>query len=303
MSVFTPTLQPLTITWFRQLINRRPLVAYFVIAYIGAWIAILPLLLAKNGLALLPFSLPSYPFTTLGSFTGPMLSALLVTAATSGKDGVWQLLRRIIRWRVGMQWYLIALFGFPVLFLSAACLSLGTTPLQTLVQQWPLIFTVFLLPLLTIELFAALGEETGWRGFALPRLQQKYGALRGSIILGTLWALWHFPGYFAWLGPFNLAAFVVNSLLIVILTIIFTWLVNKARGSVLIAMLFHAASNASTPFIAKLVPVFPPLSTLIVLGLIIICTLLIVIFTKGRLSYKASPEAQLAEISLSQSRR
>src|SRR5207248_87259 len=123
-------------------------------------------------------------------------------------------------------------------------------------QKWPLLFT-FYLPLIPVGLFyPGLGEEPGWRGFALPRLQLLYGPLVGSLVLGTLHAIWHLPAY---LIPgaisdngFDLGVFVGNSLAIISLTFLWTWLFNSARGSILFAMFVHAASNAVSGLLPRL---------------------------------------------------
>jgi membrane protease YdiL (CAAX protease family) len=161
------------------------------------------------------------------------------------------------------------------------------------------------LPLiLTYNLIDAVGEEPGWRGFALPRLQQKYGPLLGSLILGVLHALWHLPGLFVigWLGPFTLPGFVVFLLVGIATTLVWTWILNNTKGSILIAILLHSASNANTSLLGKLLPTPTPAvlqeGTLLIYGAYILCALLIIAFTKGRLSYKPDRVAQPAEASL-----
>jgi membrane protease YdiL (CAAX protease family) len=209
-----------------------------------------------------------------------------------------QLLRRYVKWHVGFQWYVVALFGFPALYLLATSLLLGITPLNALMNQWPLFFNVYL-PTLLFGLVSPLGEETGWRGFALPRLQQRHGALLVSLILGSLWALWHLPLYFVTtpggIGPFNPTLFVVNSLQIIIVTIFITWVFNNTRGSLLIAILLHASSNATPSWFLKLIPTLPPLIGLIGFVLFIVFAVLIIVFTKGRLSYTSDRVRQPVE--------
>jgi len=304
MSTITTTpQQPATSSLLRRLIKRYPLLAFFVLAYAGAWIAVLPLLLARNGFGFLPFTLPVEVFLILGAFTGPMLAAIVVTAAMNGRAGVWQFLRHCVQWRVGVQWYLLALLGYPLFYLLVACLLLGTAPLTILIHQWPLIFTLYLPLALTSNFVEAVGEETGWRGFALPRLQQKYGALLGSMILGTLLILWHLPGFFGgWLGPLTIPSFVDFLLAGMATTIIWTWIFNHAKGSVLIAILLHATSNAVYPFILRLLPVasatnptFLGEAGLLLHAIYIVCALLIIILTRGRLGYRQDRAPQLIE--------
>src|SRR5690348_14258715 len=101
MSTITTTSQPATSSPLKRLISRHPLIAYFVIAYLGTWAFLLPFALSRNvnGLGLLPFTIPDIAFLVafvLGTFAGPALASLSVTAVTSGRAGVGQLLRRCV---------------------------------------------------------------------------------------------------------------------------------------------------------------------------------------------------------------
>jgi membrane protease YdiL (CAAX protease family) len=92
----------------------------------------------------------------------------------------------------------------------------------------------------------SIAEEPGWRGFALPRLQQRYGPIVGSLILGLLHGLWHIPAIMTiMVGPLPLANYAPFMLTAIMITMLYTWIYNHTRGSVLIAMLVHAASNAA----------------------------------------------------------
>jgi len=168
--------------------------------------------------------------------------------------------------------------------------SSGATPWIALAQKWPLLFTYYLPTAALGIIFPGLGEEPGWRGFALPRLQQQYGPLTGSLILGTLHGLWHLPAYFipgAILdGPFNFMVFAANTCSIIALTLIWTWLFNNAGQSILFAMLVHGASNAVSGLIPRLVADTPndPWFGFKVGAAF---ALLIILFTRGRLGYQS----------------
>ena len=306
MSTPTATQQPTPSSSLKRLINRHPLVAYFVLAFAGTWIPLLPLVLSQDGIGLLAFRLPDVAagvLFILSGFTGPTLAAFIVTAATSGKAGVRHLLRRYVQWRVGVHWYLLVLFGYPIVFLLGASVVLGATPLNALIQQWPLIFSSYLPSLLTFHLITRLGEEPGWRGFALPRLQQQYGALLGSLILGTLHAAWHLPLFF--IPAFGVGALTIPSFVTFVLsgmphTLLWTWIYNNTRGSLLMMILVHSASGAAQSFLLQLIPVVPNEADVAiwinrVLGA---CALLIIIFTRGRLSYKPNHVSQTADAPL-----
>src|SRR5205814_7707748 len=165
-------------------------------------------LLSRNGVGLLPFTLPVDPFQTIGALTGPTLAAFIVTAATSGKAGLRQLLRQIVQWRVGVGWYLLALLGFPLTYVGCGIITLGVASLPTLLALWSLLFTVYL-PYLVVDLISTMGEEMGWVGYALPNLQQRIAPLLSAVTLGVLWSLWHLPAFFVigGLGPFSLVGF------------------------------------------------------------------------------------------------
>jgi membrane protease YdiL (CAAX protease family) len=141
----------------------------------------------------------------------------------------------------------------------------------------------------TLILGGPLGEEPGWRGFALPRLQRVHGPLVGSLILGILWALWHVPLFWSgvWTPP-TIPNIIMFILMTTALTIIMTWVFNNAKGSLLITMLMHASFNTFANKI--LTPLFPApiladyglLPMLIGFGA---AALAIIALTRGRLGY------------------
>ena len=295
MSAITLTAPTSPVSSLKRLLARRPLLSYFVIAFAGVWIPLLVPVLARNGLGLLPFTVSDIAFVLLfipGTLCGPTLGAFVVTAATDGKAGVRRLLRRYVQWRVGIHWYLLILLGYPALDLLNASIWLGAAPVQAFLANWPLLFTSYLPLVLAMVLFPAFLEEPGWRGFALPRLEQKFGPLPGSLILGLLHGTWHLPVFLltigpAAMGPFNFLGFVRNTFMIMVLTIVWTWVFNNANGSILIAMLLHAASNATGNFSRQIIPALPmPMAGWTADGLFVVCALLIIVFTRGRLSYK-----------------
>ena len=211
-----------------SLVRRYPLTTFFVLACALSW---WPWILYSVGL--LPTPIVGF---------GPFLAALVVLAVTEGKSGVVGLLRRMVRWRVGIQWYAVALLLPIVVILAAAALNvflLGAQRTSSVADLggWSSFLLLFLLSLL-IPGFAGTWEEPGFRGYALPRLQFRYSALIASLILGVLWAFWHLPfvvtGEHIWIDA---------TLFIIEWSIVYTWLFNNAKGSVLIVMLFHAMNN------------------------------------------------------------
>src|SRR5215203_918419 len=212
-----------------SLVRRYPLTAFFVLACALSW---WPWIL---------YSLDLSPTPIVG--VGPFLAALLVLAVTEGKSGVVGLLRRMVRWRVGIQWYAAALLLPIVVTLAAAALNVFLLDAQRTstaadLGGWSTLLQTFFLWLL-IPGLAGTWEEPGFRGYALPRLQVGRSALLASLILGVLWAFWHSPfvatGEDIWVDAF---------LFPIIWSPVYAWLFNNASGSVLIVMLFHNMNNS-----------------------------------------------------------
>jgi membrane protease YdiL (CAAX protease family) len=232
-----------------------------------------------------------------GSFCGPTLAAFVVTAALEGREGVRHFVRRYGQWRVGLRWYLAFLLGFPAMYLIPASLWMGIEPLQALVQQWGTWFAVFLPGVLVFPAIINWGEEAGWRGFAQTRMQAQYGALRTALLVGFLHGIWHLPVFLlvegpVALGPFDLRAFLVNTFMILALTIVWTWIFNGAKQSILIASLTHATFNATQNWLNTLLPNQPDQVGTAVTIIILISSVLLIILTKARLGYTVEQSAQ-----------
>src|SRR5215208_7451006 len=215
---------------YKGLLARHPLTFFFIIAFAGTWLVELPYVLSEDGAGLLPFRLPLPPgiMIALSVFLGPFLAAFIMAGITEGRAGIGRLLRRMVLWRVGIRWYLFALIGIPVIFvLSAIVLQLGAlASFQGLSSTMALGYLLTFAPMFLLG--GPLGEEPGWRGFALPRLQSLHGPLLGSLILAPLWALWHLPLFFIPSGDspltmLNLGLFLIS---ITFSTIIYTWVFN-----------------------------------------------------------------------------
>jgi membrane protease YdiL (CAAX protease family) len=241
-------------------ITRQPVLAFFGLAFLGTWLIILPLALATGeyGLDVFPFEIPEgldFLLVQLSAYTGPLLAAFLVTGAIEGREGVRALRRRIVQWRVGAGWYLIALFAPLAIWLTAYGTVLGGDPFSALADDWTILLTAFLPFVLIGLILPSLGEEPGWRGFALPRLQEQWGPVYGTLILGTLHGLWHLPVFFtAGLGPFYLHGFTTFMLTAIAASFLYTWVANSVRGSILLVIILHSASNAATGVLNEIIP-------------------------------------------------
>ena len=209
---------------------RHPLVSFFVLAYAGAWLLELPVVLSRTGTGLLPYTLPPVVVLVLiagATFTGPTVAAFVMVRVTEGEDGPKRLLRRYVMWRVKLRWYLFVLLVIPASVVLGAIVLPGVLASYQPVTLgmalgYPLAFVA------TFVLGGPLGEEPGWRGFALPRLQAAYGPLIGSIVLGVLWASWHLPLFWSgvWTPP-TVANMVMFLVMITLLTIVMTWVFNN----------------------------------------------------------------------------
>ena len=281
------------------LLARHPLISFFVMAYAFSWIVWSPWYLSEDGVGLLPYELSDTVgglLNTAALIAGPTLSAFIVTGATEGRAAIRHLLRRIVRWRVGFEWYLFVLIGIPLIMLLGAIILPGTlASFEATSIPSGLTYLGFFVG---VTIFGGpLFEEIGWRGFALPHLQPLRGPLVASLILGLLWSLWHLPLFLTrtWDTPhgslLDIVLFVVSATAV---AIIFTWVFNNTRGSVLMAILGHASLNVFGTF---LVGAFPtPIMTASMLGWgtgSVVAAVLIIVLTRGHLGYREE-EPELA---------
>lgn len=225
---------------FRQF----PLIAYFALAYGITWALLLPLALSSAGL--LPVWLPP-EWHALGAL-GPLTAALLVTRAEGGLPAVRRWLESLVRRRVAARWWFIATLSPVVLFVAAAVLvrvSGGDWPDFGRLALAEYANRAWLLDLLFVGTFAyGIGEEPGWRGFVLPRLERRHGPLVATVILTPFWALWHLPAFFyrpSYQGGLPTIVGFVFGLLAG--AIVLTFLYDAAHGSVLPVIFWHALIN------------------------------------------------------------
>lgn len=221
--------------------SYKNLVAYFILACAISWTIEIPLALAKQGIIQPVFPQWVHYFLSYG----PMLSALIVTWGTEGQKGLQELWGRITRWRVGSIWWLAAFSPLIIGFVLILAVNLFTEYKISLAE---LGVVPFLPPLGIGALFlwiltSGIGEEIGWRGYALPRLQNDHNALHSTLILTVLWALWHVPLFFYLFDP---AIAIGWAFALYTGAIVFTWLLNSTEGSILIAAIFHGCFNYMT---------------------------------------------------------
>ncbi len=176
---------------------------------------------------------------------------------------------------------------------------MGTAALQAVVQQWTTFFTTYLMAMLIFPGILQWGEEPGWRGFAQTRMQRPYGALRASLIVGFLHGVWHLPNHLLVVGPpaagpFNPVNFAINVAVIMIVTLLFTWIFNGGRQSILVAVLTHASFNASQLWFGSLLPDQPQQVGYTALAIMAVCGVVVALLTRGKLGYDPSQEGGAA---------
>lgn len=174
---------------------------------------------------------------------------------TLGKGETARLFKRYFIWRVGWKWWFVAILLMPALRFAAIPLTAWLTGVPAdyshpMIRDivplgWPLL--ALLIPWVLFEVFTN-GEEMGWRGYILPRLQAKYNALVSSLIVGVIWAVWHLPKFVGTGLNGDLSLFWFT-LFTVSLAVLYTWLYNNTRGSLLLVTLFHAAGNTFGVFL------------------------------------------------------
>jgi uncharacterized protein len=220
---------------FTALLRKYPLTSFFALALGATWLAFIPY---YNSLSAGEDGIPWFTF-------GPMVAGFVMAAVTGGFKKVKSLVAATFRWKVNPIWY-VAAIGVPFatqlvsillnpLFGSAAPAWGNIPPLMEILPM-VVLFAIFSGP---------LGEEIGWRGFALPKLLETHSALAASLILGSVWAAWHLP--LILVGDFT----AYGSIMPVIAAFAFTWVSQNAKGSVLLAILMHASYQNSVRYLGK----------------------------------------------------
>jgi uncharacterized protein len=215
---------------------------FFGLTFALSWLIWVPLTLSHFGIA---FKIPeatSNVIRLIGVLM-PAASALILTRLTGGRDAMRNLWARFFLWRVDGKWWLAAVAGQPALLVLAAVISNLVS--DSKVAPEPLVSASAFIVNVIMLLIATLGEEIGWRGVALPSLQQENSPLKSSIILGLLWVAWHIP--FRLLldsfDQFGAGYLFLNFLFVLPLTFYITWFFNHGKQSILLAVALHLTFN------------------------------------------------------------
>ena len=218
-----------------SLVRRHPLITFFVLTYVISWIFLSPLVVLHDGIA----GTRGLVLNLLAANV-PSLLAIVLTAIVLGRGALHKLLGRLLIWRVNPLWYLVVI--------GPAVLAGGVVALNTLLGGPPLsvdVSLLFAVIMLAFSIFpgSALGEEIGWRGYALPRLQAGRSALSASLILGVIWGFYHLPLFFTGQAARPLSLFPPFLISVIALSVILTWVYNSTGGSLLMVVLLHATYN------------------------------------------------------------
>jgi uncharacterized protein len=227
-------------------IQAYPALAFFVLTYVYSWLMWAPLLTISVDVASGEYSTMAWggvALMYLGGF-GPLVAAAIVVKTGGGDIRTWA--RQIVDWHVGLQWWVIAL-GLPIFAtVAVSILYILFGGPYDIGSMTPLLFYIPLL-LFTVIFSGGLNEEPGWRGLALPILQERHSALTASIIIGVVWAVWHVPLFFAPVAPhsdYPMLSQILYFPAVIVWSILLTWVYNGS-ASVLIAMFFHAGLNTA----------------------------------------------------------
>lgn len=273
----------------KSFINRHQIVLFFVLTFVLSWF-------------------PWYAGIAPEVMTmGPSIAAFIVVLIIGGRRGFVDLVRPFGRWRARLGVWGIAILGTAVLYLIGlgVYVIFGGEALSFFMLREELnLVPLYLVMVVLMPWNGPVGEEFGWRGFALPKLQNKFGPLAASLVIGAIWGIWHLPTFFAPQGVIGAIVTTVGLVFIVPYTlgtiansIFMTWLYNKSKGSALIAgIVWHAAINFWAPILlsdSSLVaaqegtqlPTIAPALYLTVLAVQVVAAIVLTITTKGTLGY------------------
>lgn len=238
-------------------VRRHPLACFFVLAYALSWALWLPLIVSGQIVVAGDGNPSHFP-----GLIGPALAAVTVTAITAGRAGIADLGRRMVRWHVGWRWYasVAVLPGFLAVAVTVNALVGNGWPHPADLTRYSGLPDVGLVGVYVLAVAVnGFGEETGWRGFALPQLQRRHRPLYASLLLAIGWAGWHLPllfvlDSFRGFNPAMLPGFLIG---LACGSIVLTYVYNGTGGSILLVALWHTTYNMATatgqPVIATMV--------------------------------------------------
>src|SRR5215210_3161410 len=252
-----------------SIVKRHPLITFFVLTYVFTWAIESPLVFLTDSVT----ATQGLVLVILASNV-PSAVAIVLTAVVLGRGALRKLLGRLLIWRVNPIWYL-------VVFLGPVALTGCVVVLNTLMGGPALSLGM---PLLGAAIFfgfsifpgSALGEEIGWRGYALPRLQSRMSALNASLLIAPIWGLWHLP---LWLtgDPVKTPTFYLAFFAAVFpMSVLLTWVYNSTGGSLLMVVLLHATVNLPVTLVIDDLGTRGRVPSLLYFGLLAVAAIVVV---------------------------
>ena len=228
----------------KSFIARKPLLAYFVASYAFFWLALILFSAVVTASGLKMDALPAWamPLIQITGSWMPTVAALIVTGITEGRGGIKKLLLKFTHFKLPARWYFAALIPFGLAFAAAGIYELGGGAASGGVS----LSVNFWVSLIAINFFTgATGEEAGWRGFALPRLLEKFSPLKAGILLGLAWNFWHLPLWFtSGFSSLDLLEYILFfSTAIISLAVLMTRILCKTSNSLIPMVITHFSFN------------------------------------------------------------
>lgn len=226
--------------------HRHPVLAFFALAYLGSWLGWSPWWLSESGIGILPLRLPFEGIALVnqvGLFAGPFTAALIMTRVLEGPKSPRAFLARAFSFRGRRPAYLVALLAVPLIVATPYLLLTGGNSVGGLTAST---LAITVVTYLTYLLGGPIQEEPGWRGFALPRLQGSMHPLSAAVGLGVVHTFWHAPLFLTeeWdTSRSDVGQLVAYLLLVVMLSIVLSWVFNTSKGSSIPAILAHNSLN------------------------------------------------------------
>jgi membrane protease YdiL (CAAX protease family) len=279
----------------RAALCKSPLTWFFSLTFMLSWLAWTPYVLSENGLGVWHVAFPAVGGTTQllgvlpGAYLGPIGSALFVTWAVEGRQGlrVWR--GRMTGLKVGRRWFLAVLVAVPAVLTLASAVLGGRAPALP-----SLAVLVAYLPGLVLQMVTTgLAEEPGWREFAMPRMQRRYGPVISTLVVGLLWGAWHLPLFLTeWGGPHVDTTRVLEFTgTTVAFSFVMTWLFNRSGESMPLVMLLHTSVNnfISVMWSSMFPSLSPEYAMHAFLAGSVVAALVVLVATRARLGLPAQP--------------
>lgn len=237
-------------------VRSYPLPSFILLAYAWSWLCWIPILprISANPFESEPTVLMRF---LLGGY-GPSIAAFAITGLHSGKPAVRHLLHRLLQWRVERRVYAVALLWSPLVVALSVAIHIALKGTLGFVYYPALLWVPVMF--VAVSIFGPLGEELGWRGFALPHLLTKLNVGGASLVTGCIWTFWHAPLFWAATGtsisgaPLTLGAVGLYLVSVTASAFVFTWVHLRSQGSVLLAVLAHISLNGTAVALGFLLP-------------------------------------------------